>query len=70
MKAIDILFDRIDELNAEIKTESDTSEKVRKALEMGQVIRAVRELDALKWESYLDFDDKHYQRRYDVEDYI
>lgn len=70
MKAIDILFDRIDELNAEIKTESDTSEKVRKALEIEQVIRAVKELDALRWESYLNFDDKHYQRRYDVEDYI
>ena len=70
MKAIDILFDRIDELNAEIKTESDTSEKVRKALEIEQVIPSVKDLHALKWESYLNFDDKHYQRRYGVEDYI
>lgn len=48
MKAMEILFDRIDELNAEIKSESDMCRKFIKALEVEQIIKAMKELENLR----------------------
>lgn len=52
MKAMEILFDRIDELNAEIKLESDMCQKFIKALEVEQIIKAMKELENLRVGAY------------------
>ncbi len=53
MKAMEILFNRIDELNAEIKFESDMREKLIKALEIEQIVKVMREMENLRVQAYL-----------------
>lgn len=64
MKAIEIMFNEIDRLNEEIKSESDISRKILKALEINQVIKVIKEMKNLQLEEYLPFGDRDYNKEY------
>ena len=54
MRAIDILFDEIDKINSQIKSEDDTYNKVLLALEIGKIVTIIRGLDELQSGNYFD----------------
>lgn len=60
MKAMEIIFDRIDEPNAEIKLEGDMREKFVKALEIEQIVKVMRGMEDLRVRAYLSSPDVHY----------
>ena len=64
MKAIEIMFNEIDRLNEEIKSESNISQKISKALEINQVIRIIKEMKNLQLEEYLPLGDRDYNKEY------
>ena len=48
VKAIDILFDEIDKINTQIKSEDDTYGKVLLAFEIGKIVKVIQEMEELK----------------------
>lgn len=48
MKAIDILFAKIDELNSKIKSESDMKTKVFLAAEIKEIIEIISSINELR----------------------
>lgn len=48
MRAIDILFNEIDKLNAQIKTEKVTYKRVLLALKIRKIIDIIEEMDRLQ----------------------
>lgn len=54
MKAIEILINKIDELNSKIKLENDIDSKVLLALEIKKIIEIIASMQELKNQTYLN----------------
>ena len=64
MKAIEIMFNEIDKLNEEIKSETNIHKKISKAFEISQVIRVIKEMKNLQLEEYLPFGERDCNKEY------
>lgn len=64
MKAIEILFNRIDELNTQIKEEHDIDNKVLIACEIQKTVEIIWSMHELKNQIYLKHWNRDYERDY------
>ena len=62
MKAIDILFNEIDEINSQIKIEEDTDKKVTLALNIRKIVDIFEGLEELRLEVHWPIDRRDYSK--------
>lgn len=68
MRAIDILFDEIDKINSEIKSEETTFKKVLLALKIRKIVNIIEDMDRLQMDDGYGYVPRDFH--YNEKDYI
>ncbi len=54
MRAIDILFDKIDKINSQIKIEKNMQDKISLAFQIGNIVEIIKEIEKIRIQTVND----------------